>query len=89
VKDRRLQLLATEEGLNVLGWRALPIDSQSLGKTALSVMPHFEQLFISGKNGETGIALDRLAFALRKRAEHSLDLYFPHSLLKPSFTREC
>ena len=40
-------------------------------------MPHFEQLFISGKNGETGIALDRLAFALRKRAEHSLDLYFP------------
>jgi glutamate synthase (NADPH/NADH) large chain len=24
-----------------------------------------------------GIALDRLAFALRKRAEHALDLYFP------------
>ena len=76
VKDA-IATIATEEGLNVLGWRALPINSQSLGKTALSVMPHFEQLFISGKNGETGIALDRLAFALRKRAEHSLDLYFP------------
>jgi len=76
VKDA-IATIATEEGLNVLGWRALPINSQSLGKTALSVMPHFEQLFISGKNGETGIALDRLAFALRKRAEHSLDLYLP------------
>jgi glutamate synthase (NADPH/NADH) large chain len=40
-------------------------------------MPDFQQLFIAGKNGETGIALDRLAFCLRKRAEHALDLYFP------------
>ena len=31
--------LAEEEGLIVLGWRELPIDSKSLGKTALSVMP--------------------------------------------------
>ena len=69
--------LASEEGLNVLGWRELPIDSSTLGKTAVSVMPQFQQLFISGKKGETGIALDRLAFALRKRAEHGLDLYFP------------
>jgi glutamate synthase (NADPH/NADH) large chain len=40
-------------------------------------MPDFHQLFVAGKNGETGIALDRLAFCLRKRAEHTLDLYFP------------
>jgi glutamate synthase (NADPH/NADH) large chain len=40
-------------------------------------MPEFQQLFIAGKNGETGIELDRLAFCLRKRAEHALDLYFP------------
>jgi glutamate synthase (NADPH/NADH) large chain len=69
--------LAEQEGLVVLGWREVPIDPTSLGKTALSVMPDFQQLFIAGKNGETGIALDRLAFCLRKRAEHSLDLYFP------------
>ena len=40
-------------------------------------MPEFHQLFIKGAQGETGIALDRLAFCLRKRAEHALDLYFP------------
>jgi len=69
--------LATEEGLTVLGWRHLPIDATALGKTAVSVMPDFRQLFIAGKNNESGIVLDRMAFALRKRAEHSLDLYFP------------
>ena len=69
--------LAEEEGLVILGWREVPINSTSLGKTALSVMPEFHQLFIKGAQGETGIALDRLAFCLRKRAEHALDLYFP------------
>jgi glutamate synthase (NADPH/NADH) large chain len=69
--------LAAEEGLTVLGWRTLPINSSSLGKTALSVMPDFQQLFISGNNGESGLALDRKVFCLRKRAEHALDLYFP------------
>ena len=69
--------IAEEEGLTVLGWREVPINSTSLGKTALSVMPDFHQVFVAGKNGETGIALDRLAFCLRKRAEHTLDLYFP------------
>jgi glutamate synthase (NADPH/NADH) large chain len=69
--------IASEEGLTVLGWRELPINSAGLGKTALSVMPNFQQLFISGNKGESGIVLDRLAYALRKRAEHSLDLYFP------------
>ena len=69
--------IAGEEGLVILGWRDLPINSTSLGKTALSVMPRFEQLFIAGKNKEEGIVLDRLAFALRKRAEHALELYFP------------
>ena len=69
--------IANEEGLEILGWRDLPINSSSLGKTALSVMPRFEQLFLAGKKGETGIVLDRLAFALRKRAEHALEIYFP------------
>ena len=72
-----IEKLAAEEGLVVLGWRALPINSSSLGKTALSVMPDFQQVFIAGKNGESELALDRKVFCLRKRAEHSLDLYFP------------
>jgi glutamate synthase (NADPH) large chain len=75
--EEEITKLASEEGLDVLGWRQLPIDASSLGKSANSGMPDFKQLFLSGKNHESGIDLDRLAFALRKRAEHSLDLYFP------------
>lgn len=72
-----IEKLAREEGLKVLGWRELPINSSSLGKSALSVMPQFEQLFLAGVKGESGLTLDRLAFCLRKRAEHSLNVYFP------------
>lgn len=72
-----INTIAEEEGLTVLGWREVPINSTSLGKTALSVMPEFHQIFVSGKNGENGIVLDRLAFCLRKRVEHSLDVYVP------------
>ena len=69
--------LAALEGLKVVGWRTLPINSTSLGKTALSVMPDFKQIFISGLKGESGLELERMAFCLRKRAEHGLKLYFP------------
>jgi glutamate synthase (NADPH/NADH) large chain len=40
-------------------------------------MPIFKQLFIKGNKSESGIALDRLAFALRKQAEHAGEIYFP------------
>ena len=76
VKDQ-ITILATEEGLKVIGWRELPINPTGLGKSALSVMPDFQQLFISGLKNESGLVLERMAFCLRKRAEHSLPLYFP------------
>jgi glutamate synthase (NADPH/NADH) large chain len=72
-----IQTLATQEGLEVIGWRDLPTNPISVGKTAQSVMPIFKQLFIKGNKGESGIALDRLAFALRKQAEHAGEIYFP------------
>ena len=74
---KSLTELAALEGLKILGWRILPINATSLGKTALSVMPDFKQIFVSGLKNETGIVLERMAFCLRKRAEHSLKVYFP------------
>ncbi len=72
-----VEKIADEEGLLVLGWRELPINSSSLGKTALSVMPKFVQLFLAGKAKEQDLALDRLAFVFRKRVERSSPIYFP------------
>ena len=65
------------ENAKVLGWRELPIEPSSLGKTALSVMPKFMQIFIAGNNGESDLSLDRLAFVIRKRIEHAFPIYFP------------
>ncbi|MFM8446938.1 MAG: glutamate synthase subunit alpha, partial [Candidatus Nanopelagicaceae bacterium] len=49
-----IEKLAAEENLIILGWREVPTDSKTLGKSAISVMPKFEELFIAGKNGESG-----------------------------------
>ncbi|MFM7147656.1 MAG: glutamate synthase subunit alpha, partial [Actinomycetales bacterium] len=75
VKDR-VGTIASEEGLQVLGWRTVPTNPAGLGRTALQVMPAFAQLFVAGVGNEDDLALDRLAFCLRKRVEHELGLYF-------------
>ena len=74
----RIEEIAAEEGLTVLGWREVPIDPSSLGSMALSVMPTFSQLFVAAAGQRlTGMALERRAFVLRKRSERETDVYFP------------
>ncbi|MEV5198316.1 glutamate synthase large subunit [Streptomyces sp. NPDC053720] len=73
---RKLEKTAAEEGLKVLGWRQVPVTPDILGNGARATMPEFRQLFVA--DGEsTGIALDRKAFVLRKRAERETGVYFP------------
>ena len=84
----RINTIVDDEGLRVLGWRDVPVDSSMIGPTALSVVPSFRQLFVDDPDGATGIALDRLLFVVRKRCEHELagvdgpgagvpEVYFP------------
>ncbi|MEP6598220.1 MAG: glutamate synthase large subunit [Actinomycetota bacterium] len=77
-----IEQVAAEEDLTVLGWRELPTVPDDLGPTARAVMPALRQLFLSGASGQTAMALERLAFCVRKVAERrareqGLDLYFP------------
>ena len=73
-----VETIAAQEGLTVLGWRDVPTTPELLGATTRSVMPRFRQLFLSDPTGtRTGIALDRIAFIIRKRAEHETGVYFP------------
>ena len=75
---QHFEKIAEEEHLKVLGWRDVPVTPDILGATALGCMPTFSQVFIKGARGRiTGIALDRLAFCVRKRAEHEAGIYFP------------
>ncbi|GAB2921265.1 glutamate synthase large subunit [Rhodococcus aerolatus] len=91
----RVEEIAAEEGLDVLGWRHVPTDPDGagIGPTALACMPHMDQVFVTAHRAEgddpaaapSGVALDRLAFCLRKRAEHTTEattragtaVYFP------------
>src|SRR3954471_505171 len=38
---RRIEEIAAEERLTVVGWREVPVNPESLGRTALGVMPSF------------------------------------------------
>ncbi|MFJ3819705.1 glutamate synthase large subunit [Streptomyces nodosus] len=77
----RIESIAAEEGLDVLGWREVPVAPELLGTTARSTMPAFRQLFVAGTGPDTdpvrGIDLDRRAYALRRRAEREAEVYFP------------
>jgi glutamate synthase (NADPH) large chain len=75
--ERRITELAGEEGLRVLAWRDVPVVPDLVGEAARATMPCFRQLFLASDAGLSGIALDRAAFALRKRAEREVEVYFP------------
>ncbi|WP_445170241.1 glutamate synthase large subunit [Mycolicibacterium sp. Dal123E01] len=80
----RIEEIADEEGLEVVGWRTVPVDPDGaeIGATALSCMPYMSMLLVAApeRNGMRpgGIDLDRLVYPLRKRAEQEPDaVYFP------------
>ena len=87
----QIEAIADEEGLEVLGWRELPVDAEGadLGATALGCMPYMAQIFVAAPDRVGGIELDRRVYPMRKRAgdgETSTSLRCPAG---PSRTRAC
>ncbi|MEV4901303.1 glutamate synthase large subunit [Citricoccus sp. NPDC055426] len=75
---------AAEEGLVVLGWRDVPVQTAVLGASARAVMPHFSQLFLGlapatgpAAAESVGDSLDARAFRVRKRTQNKYGVYFP------------
>jgi glutamate synthase (NADPH/NADH) large chain len=61
-----------EQGLTILGWRKVPVDSTQLGEIAFSSEPTIEQLFV-GKDSEIDEATFKAKlYAARKIAEHEI-----------------
>src|SRR6478736_4949284 len=73
----RIEDIAASEGLRVVAWRDVPVTPDLVGRAARECMPYFRQLFVASEHGLSGIELDRVAFCLRKRAEHEAAVYFP------------
>ncbi|ULE32635.1 glutamate synthase large subunit [Mycobacterium sp. IDR2000157661] len=73
-----IEAIADDEGLQILGWRMLPVDPDGadLGKAARGCMPHMEQMFVTSTRDIGGLELDRSVYPLRKRAERE-GVYFP------------
>ncbi|MCH8989257.1 MAG: glutamate synthase large subunit [Chloroflexi bacterium] len=61
------------EGLEVLGWRDVPLDRSKTGQDARSVCPHICQVFIGKGPAVTDAAqLERKLYVVRKVVEHSM-----------------
>jgi glutamate synthase (NADPH) large chain len=77
--QRRIEELAAEEDLAVLGWRDVPVRPNGLGASARRAMPRLRQVALSRRVATSvpdPLALDRLTFCLRKRIEHEVpDVY--------------
>ena len=68
------------EGVEVLGWRDVPVNPECLGATARAAQPAIEQIFVATPDRRRGIELDRAVYVARKRCEHELaddEVYLP------------
>jgi glutamate synthase (ferredoxin) len=72
-----VERIVVEEGQQLLGWRDVPVDLARIGKTAASVAPRFEQLFVAANDqGLRPDAFERKLYVIRKRIERAArDIY--------------
>ncbi len=75
--------IVSAEGQPLLGWRDVPTNNSSLGKTALAAEPHMRQVFL-GRNPtlKDEAAFERKLYVIRKRAEQK------HPLLQQAGRRQ-
>jgi glutamate synthase (ferredoxin) len=73
VVKTELAKIIVAEGQSVLGWRDVPTDNSSLGKTAVAAEPHMAQVFV-GRNAAItdDEAFERKLYVIRKVAEQRI-----------------
>ncbi|MBR4720248.1 MAG: glutamate synthase large subunit [Clostridia bacterium] len=69
---KMFELISEKEGVSVIGWRSVPINSEILGKKAKDSMPYIVQCFVKRpENVAKGIDFDRKLYVIRRVFEHS------------------
>lgn len=61
------------KGLEVIGWRKVPVNKTCLGKIAADTEPQIEQLFIRKNPHDSDITFNAKLFAARKITEHQIE----------------
>ncbi|HWM27322.1 MAG TPA: glutamate synthase large subunit, partial [Woeseiaceae bacterium] len=64
-----IDVAVAEAGLEVAGWRAVPIDASVCGEQALQTLPRIEQVFVNAPAGMQHTFFNRRLFRARRRAE--------------------
>lgn len=77
--EKILEQAVKDAGQQLLGWRDVPVDPSSLGKTAKDSMPFFRQIFIGRVGVKPGVDFERRLFVIRKLAENKAKAELPDS----------
>jgi glutamate synthase (NADPH) large chain len=73
----QLNQIIEELGFNLIGYRNVPVDETVPGSGALDVMPNIEMVFVTHKNGLSGIELERKLYVLRNYSSKTINLAIP------------
>ena len=78
---KMFEVIVEKEGIAFLGWRAVPVCPEILGRKARDRMPFIEQAFVARPGGlEPGLPFDRKLYVARRVFEQSNDNTYVVSL---------
>ena len=64
--------VTTQEGLEMLGWRKVPVDNTQIGETSRQVEPDIQQIFIGSGGIEDQELFERKLYVVRKQAGQAI-----------------
>lgn len=86
-----VERIVQEEGLNVLGWRDLPVNADAIGRLARASQPYIEQVFVERPATMSRETFDRKLYVIRKRIENEIEsstIRDKESFYIPSFSSQ-
>lgn len=79
---KAIQAAAEKSGMQIIGYRKVPVDPSMIGETALSMEPDMEHVFVARPEGFTDDEFERKLFVLKSRmtkmAREKEPLAIPH-----------
>ena len=74
LRDKEIKLIndgLTKEGLEILGYRKVPVDTKDIGESALNAMPYISQVFVKRPDDiEQGLPFERKLYLARRVIEN-------------------
>ena len=71
--EKVLETELKKQGLHILGWRDVPVDTSNLGAIAAKTQPKIKQIFVTkGEKEITDLQFNAKLFAARKISEHTI-----------------